>query len=212
MTTGDGSQTIYSEVFQEGYHSTHGAVTESTHIFIDAGLRTCSGEDIRVFEVGFGTGLNAYLTLTEVSKRRMKVCYESIELFPLERSVTDNLDYPDYLGADAAIFKVIHDASWNLPMEISPFFCLYKIKANLLDFELTGEYDLVYFDAFSPVQQPELWSEGVFRKVYAHMKEGGILVTYCAKGIVRRTLEKTGFITERLPGPPGKREMLRARK
>jgi tRNA U34 5-methylaminomethyl-2-thiouridine-forming methyltransferase MnmC len=211
-TTGDGSQTVYSEQFQEGYHSVHGAVTESEHIFIDAGFRVCQRGNIRIFEAGFGTGLNAYLTFIEAAKRNVTVDYRSIELFPLDTSVIDQLNYPEFLASDTAVFKVMHDVSWNSATEISTGFCLRKIKADLLEFEPVDDFDLVYFDAFSPVQQPALWSEAIFKKLYTHMSEGGILVTYCAKGIVRRTLEKVGFVTERLPGPPGKREMLRARK
>lgn len=212
MTTGDGSQTVYSELFHEGYHSVHGAVTESKHIFIDAGFCVCLRDSIRIFEVGFGTGLNAYLTFTEAAKRNVKVDYHAIELFPLDKWVIDQLDYPEFLTAEMAIFKALHDVSWDCTTEISSGFCLRKIKADMLEFELTGNFDLVYFDAFSPVQQPSLWSEQIFEKLYTHMSKGGLLVTYCAKGIVRRTLEKVGFMTERLPGPPGKREMLRARK
>ncbi len=212
QNTDDGSKTVYSEAYKETYHSVNGAITESMHVFINAGFRICKQNPLHILEIGFGTGLNVFLTLIEAQKQGIPVEYQSIELFPLESAIFEHLGYAKSLSFDESLFKAIHDAPWDSEVEISPRFQLHKIKADLLKFNFTDNYDLIYFDAFSPVTQPELWSEEIFGKLFEHMNEGGILTTYCAKGIVRRTLEKIGFKTERLPGPPGKREMLRATK
>ncbi|HEY4789060.1 MAG TPA: tRNA (5-methylaminomethyl-2-thiouridine)(34)-methyltransferase MnmD [Bacteroidales bacterium] len=212
QNTVDGSKTVYSDVFQETYHSVNGAVTESIHVFIDAGFKACQKNPAQIFEVGFGTGLNAFLTLIESEKLNIKIEYQSIELFPLGSIEFEQLKYSRYLNSDEKTFKALHNAPWNKKTEITPDFQLYKIKENLLDYSFTDSYDLVYFDAFSPSRQPELWSEDVFGKLFENMNENGILTTYCAKGAVRRILEKVGFKVERLSGPPGKREMLRAIK
>ena len=182
------------------------------HVFINTGFRTCTKNPVHIFEVGFGTGLNAFLTLIEAQKQSITVNYQSIELFPLEKNVFDNLDYADFLASNNIIFKALHEAPWNNKTQILPCFQLTKIKEDLLNFNFSENYDLVYFDAFSPATQPELWSEEIFDKLFKHLNEGGILTTYCAKGAVRRSLQNVGFKTERLPGPPGKREMLRATK
>jgi tRNA U34 5-methylaminomethyl-2-thiouridine-forming methyltransferase MnmC len=211
-TTTDGSKTIFSTRFQECYHSINGAVTESMHVFINAAFNQCVKKQINIFEVGFGTGLNAFLTYIEAKKSDVTVNYHSIELFPLEETMVHSMEYPQFLLADQDVFSTLHNAPWNEEVKISDNYVLKKIKENLLEICLMEFYDLVYFDAFSPTQQPELWTEPVFRKLYERMNTGGLLTTYCAKGIVRRTLNKVGFVTERLPGPPGKHEMLRARK
>jgi tRNA U34 5-methylaminomethyl-2-thiouridine-forming methyltransferase MnmC len=211
-TTADGSKTVFSERFQESYHSVNGAVTESLHVFIKAGLLECGKNLLNIFEVGFGTGLNAYLTYIEAGKRNIQVNYHAVELYPLEDSVIALLDYPEMLIADAGIFSALHQAPWEETVMISKDFALKKMRSDLVTIELIESYDLIYFDAFSPAQQPELWDESIFTKLYRHLNKGGILTTYCAKGDVRRTLKKIGFTTERLPGPPGKHEMLRGRK
>ena len=211
-TTADGSKTVFSERFQETYHSINGDVTESTHVFINAGLLECGKDLLHIFEVGFGTGLNAYLTYIDTGKRNVQVNYHAVELYPLEGSVIDALDYPELLHADPKVFQALHKAPMEENVVISPYFNLRKMKADLVKIELSEQYDLVYFDAFSPAQQPELWEESIFEKIFRHMNSSGILTTYCAKGDVRRTLKKIGFTTERLPGPPGKHEMLRAKK
>jgi tRNA U34 5-methylaminomethyl-2-thiouridine-forming methyltransferase MnmC len=211
-TTADGSKTVFSETFQECYHSINGAVTESMHVFIDAGYRACDKDSISIFEVGFGTGLNAYLTYLEAKKHNIGVNYHAIEMFPLEDFLIAMLDYPEFLSTDMDAFRVFHDSTWNKTVMVSSNFSFKKIKSDLLKIDFTEKYDLVYFDAFSPNQQPELWTEFVFKKLFDQMNSGGILTTYCAKGDVRRTLNKVGFTVERLPGPPGKHEMLRARK
>jgi tRNA U34 5-methylaminomethyl-2-thiouridine-forming methyltransferase MnmC len=182
------------------------------HVFINAGLRVCVKNPIHIFEVGFGTGLNALLTLIEAEKQHVHIGYQSIELFPIDQKLYQSLDYSSPLAMPKDLFEALHTAPWNKKTEILPGFELKKTQADLLTAQLEDTFDVVYFDAFSPVTQPGLWTEEIFDKIYNQMNEGGILTTYCAKGIVRRTLEKTGFKTERLPGPPGKREMLRAIK
>jgi len=212
QNTDDGSKTIYSETYKETYHSVNGAVTESMHVFINAGFRFCSQNPIKILEIGFGTGLNALLTLREAKIKAVMVEYQSLELFPLEKSWIQKLDYSVELSTDLSIFSALHETPWGRNIEIIPGFQLYKMNADLVKFDFFDHYNLIYFDAFSPETQPELWTFDIFKKIFEHMKEGGILTTYCAKGIVRRTLQEVGFRTERLPGPPGKREMLRATK
>lgn len=212
--TSDGSDTLYSEEMMESYHSLNGAVQESMHVFIDAGFSQINKQHIRIFEVGFGTGLNCALTWREAKKRNIQVEYETTEAFPIPEEIYQKLNYPEIieeLGAKA--FEFIHSSPWgkwvNLEKEN------FTIKKNNVDFIgqiIEGMYDLVYYDAFAPNKQSELWDESLFLKLYDSMNPGGILVTYCAMGEVRRRLQRAGFKTERMPGPPGKREMLRAIK
>jgi len=210
--TADGSNTIFSDIFLESYHSMNGAVTESIHVFIEAGLKSCIKKSIRVFEVGFGTGLNALLSCIEAQKQLITVEYHSVELYPIAMEFVDHLNYHDFLSSDIQLLKAMHEAPWNKTIQISPNFLLKKINVSLLDISLSDFYDVVYFDAFSPAIQPELWTMDIFAKFYNHMFSGGILTTYCAKGEVRRNMLASGFEVERLAGPPGKREMLRAKK
>ncbi|MDR0743798.1 MAG: tRNA (5-methylaminomethyl-2-thiouridine)(34)-methyltransferase MnmD [Tannerella sp.] len=214
-TTEDGSHTLYVAEMDECYHSTHGAVQESMHVFIRDGLhafmqQTSGG--INVLEIGFGTGLNAFLTLCEAEKWKRPVRYTSLELYPLAADEAVLLNYPEILHADEQWFEKIHRSSWDTEELITPCFTLCKVKADFTRYELQGLYDVIYFDAFSPEKQPELWSEDGFRKIYAHSTHGAVLTTYCAKGAVRRALQSAGFVVERLAGPPGKREILRGAK
>ena len=205
IPTSDGSKTIYSSRFGEHYHSTYGAASESKHVFIEAGYLTAPVEPVSVLEIGFGTGLNAWLTLQQAGRLRRRTCYEAVELYPIDDAVVCEL-------SDDAVFRSLHAAVWELPVEITPWFVLYKRKSDLLKTTLLRKYDLVYFDAFSPAVQPEMWTRDIFTRLYEAMNPGAILTTYCAKGAVRRTLQDAGFSVERLPGPAGKREILRARK
>ena len=212
--TSDGSDTLYSEEMMESYHSLNGAVQESMHVFIDAGFSQINKPHIRIFEVGFGTGLNCALTWLEAKKKIIRVDYETTDAFPVPEDIYRKLNYPEIieeLGAES--FGLIHSASWGkwevLEKEI------FTIKKNNVDFigqNIEGMFDLVYYDAFAPNKQSELWDESLFVKIYDTMNPGGILVTYCAMGEVRRRLQRAGFKTERIPGPPGKREMIRAVK
>ena len=210
--TADGSNTVFSDAFSETYHSVNGAVTESKHVFIDAGLKSCSKKHIRIFEVGFGTGLNALLSIIEGQKQNLVIDYHSVELYPIDMSMVEQINYPDFLSSEIKLFKSMHEASWDAPVPIVSGFRLKKMNAGIREVSLTEKYDVVFFDAFSPAVQPDLWTADIFRKLYKHTAEGGVLTTYCAKGEVRRTMVASGFTVERLPGPPGKREMLRATK
>jgi tRNA U34 5-methylaminomethyl-2-thiouridine-forming methyltransferase MnmC len=214
IKTSDGSHSLYLKDRDETYHSKHGAIQESRHVFIGAGLRPIieSGlKEINILEVGFGTGLNALLTLIEAEKSKLVIRYTSLEAFPLSIEVINQLNYGTVLEADNE-FKKIHESPWKEPQKISSNFTLKKEETRLEDFEPEDQFDLVYFDAFAPTVQPELWTESIFRKMYAALNNGGVLVTYCSKGAVRRAMIAVGFTVERLPGPPGKREILRARK
>ncbi|MFZ4400739.1 MAG: tRNA (5-methylaminomethyl-2-thiouridine)(34)-methyltransferase MnmD [Bacteroidales bacterium] len=215
--TEDGSPTLFSETYGEHYHSIHGAIQESKHIFIQAGFNALEKKsgNINILEIGFGTGLNALLTLQEAAIFSTKINYVSIEPVILEKSIFSQLNYADLLNNKSlqfAFFKM-HETPWNFPHYISEQFILHKIEAKLQEVELAENvFDLVYFDAFSPEIQPELWELQIFNKIYASMKNKGILCTYSAKGIVKRALKSAGFEIENLPGPIGKRQITRARK
>ena len=193
----------------------HGALQESYHVFIHQGLFRYSDRVLDVLEMGFGTGLNALITLLEAPARKLQVRYTTLEAFPLDASSWNALDYGDHFPdhpAAGSNFRSMHEAPWGSPVGITDGFTLHKIQTDLLSYSSLPAFDLVYFDAFGARVQPELWSERVFRCMYGALRPGGTLVTYAAKGSVRRTMEAVGFRTERLPGPPGKREMLRANK
>jgi tRNA U34 5-methylaminomethyl-2-thiouridine-forming methyltransferase MnmC len=221
--TEDGSHTLHVPEIDECYHSAHGAVRESMHIFIHAGLHVflSAGEPdrfrtakygIRVLEIGFGTGLNVYLTLSEAERLKTGIHYTSLELYPLAVDDALRLNYPERLHADRRLFEKIHRSTWEEEVDITPYFTLRKVKVDFTAYEPPGVFDVIYFDAFSPEKQPELWTEDGFEKIYGHSGSGAVLTTYCAKGAVRRALQSVGFAVERLPGPPGKREILRGRK
>ncbi len=211
QATEDGSQTLFVPSLDEHYHSVKGALTESLHIFIRMGLQECRAAEPRVLEVGFGTGLNALLTLQE-GKR--VVHYTTLERFPLPLEVVEKLDYPALVSAEAASsFLALHRGPWNQWVQITPDFHLRKMETDFTTLQLKEKYDVIYFDAFAPEKQPEMWSQEIFQRMFECLDTDGILVTYCAKGEVRRMLQRAGFTVERLPGPPqGKREILRARK
>jgi len=213
IKTEDGSVTISRPDLEETFHSVHGAITESMHVFIDHGIRAFNGMEATIFELGFGTGLNVLLTLLEARWKGLDITYYTVESCPLEPAVIAQLNYPSLLpGKPKEELTRIHAAPWGQMTEIEPHFRLFKRLSSFEDFHHSAQYDVVYFDAFAPSVQPELWIIDVFRTLFAHMNPGGILVTYSAKGQVRRNLKEAGFITERLPGAPGKREMLRAVK
>lgn len=213
QTTADGSHTLYVQELNENYHSTNGAIAESMHVFIEAGLNKVSKQEIHLLEIGFGTGLNALLTILVSGNTSKKVFYTGLELFPVDDSIISQLNYPAILGDESRkTYKAIHDSPWNEPVRMNDCFQLKKITADALEYSYKEKFDLVYFDAFSPDVQPEMWTNTLFEKLYNCMNPGALLVTYCAKGSVRRTMQQTGFVAERLPGPKGKREMLRATK
>lgn len=216
ITTADGSRTIHIPEWNENYHSSHGALQEARHVFLKHGF-DLFGErtEISIFEVGFGTGLNAILTLQEAEKRRIHVHYAGIEAFPVSEEELKALAYETLLDDDTARlhYAEMHAAKWNVPQQVSDYFTLHKIHEKLEDFTFSGQQpDLVYFDAFGPRTQGDMWALEHFKKIYEALKPGGVLVTYCAQGQVKRDLKAAGFSIEALPGPPGKREMTRGRK
>ncbi len=211
--TGDGSHSVVEEDTGITYHSRHGAIQESRHVFIEAGLHaaqsTFPADTLSVFEMGFGTGLNAFLTAIEALGRQ-PVRYVALDAYPLELGTIILLNYPEQLGHED-LFNAIQLAPWNALAPIHNAFSLQKQAAGLLDYACGQRFHLIYFDAFAPEAQPELWTEAVFKKLGACMYPGGLLVTYCSKAAVRRALEAAGWQVEKLPGPAGKREMARAR-
>ncbi len=216
IKTKDGSHSLYLPEMDEHYHSIHGAITESQHVFITAGLKakTQDQDQVRVLEVGFGTGLNACLTAIELIHSDCVVEYLGIEAFPLEKEIYFKLNYGEQLGTlFKQFFRTIHEGEWEQLLSVHPKFMLKKTANTIQEIQLDAYYDVIYFDAFAPEKQEEMWGEAVFQKLFDCLYEGGILVTYCVKGVIRRRLQSIGFKIEKLPGPVGgKREMLRARK
>lgn len=215
INTSDGSHTIYLPEMNELYHSVNGAITESEYVYIDQGYRFFQGENPKVFEVGFGTGLNCLLTVLQAEKDKRPTFYISIEKYPLEKNITSQLNFGQLISVEAQhIFEKIHDCNWNEVEPISKNFSLLKIKADLIDSNLTQieNCNIIYFDAFGPDKQSEMWTPPIFNKISSLTADRGVLVTYSAKGEVRRGLATSGFEMERLPGPPGKIHMLRGIK
>ena len=213
VITKDGSHSIYVQTLDEHYHSIHGAITESQHVFIEAGLVQLKKNHIRILELGFGTGLNALLTLAETNESDRSIYYTGIEKYPLERTITDSLNYESIAALNIpGMLKRIHESTWQKEVLIKPGFILKKLKCDMHELEQKDEFDLVYFDAFAPEKQPELWTVELFRQIFLSMKSHSILTTYSSKGMVRRNLKAAGFHVEKIPGPPGKREMTRAYK
>ena len=220
ITTADGSKTIHLEQWNEQYHSKHGAVQEAMHVFIKHGLHYSHSEfkpepqkTLNILEIGFGTGLNAFLTCLESKKLPYTVHYEGVEAYPVSEDEISQLNYIEQIDKEQAhVFNKMHETPWETPCEITPYFKLTKRQQFFADITDVNRFDLIYFDAFGARVQPELWTEAIFGIMYKALKEEGVLVTYAAKGSVRRAMQAVGFTVERLPGPPGKREMLRAVK
>jgi tRNA U34 5-methylaminomethyl-2-thiouridine-forming methyltransferase MnmC len=213
VLTSDGSHTIFVPELNEHYHSVHGAVQESEFIFIRNGLETCDADPLNIFEVGFGTGLNALLTAIKGIEGKREVMYTSIEKYPLVPEITGSLNYDHFTRKEGRdIFRLIHSVPWNKNVRICRNFTLNKIEGDLTSFMIPGRYDLIYFDAFGPDKQPAMWSAEVFASIGAATLQNGIFVTYSAKGEVKRKLQAAGFEVKLLPGPPGKRQIIRAVK
>jgi tRNA U34 5-methylaminomethyl-2-thiouridine-forming methyltransferase MnmC len=218
VLTKDGSHTIEIPAMNVTYHSIHGAIQESMHVFIQAGLREYAATTpLRIFEMGFGTGLNALLTLIEAETNKFSIHYTTIELFPLQSTETGSLNYCKQLHRPdiQLLFEQLHSSDWEKDVLITNHFSLHKSAISLLNINHHGSirpYDLVFYDAFAPSAQPELWTTVIFEKLYALLIPGGKLLTYCSKSDVRRSLSAAGFVVEKIPGPPGKREMVRAEK
>jgi len=219
ITTADGSVTISIPSSGVTYHSKHGAIQESMHVFIGAGLHYMIAKDLtrnllRIVEMGFGTGLNALLVLQHSIRSGINIHYETIEAFPLENVVYTQLNYCAQLQAPELqpLFLQLHESAWETTHQITPRFSFRKRNSTLEKFTRDEPVDLIFYDAFAPSAQPELWTTEVFSKLFAMMATGGVLTTYCSKGDVRRAMVAAGFSVEKIPGPPGKREMVRAGK
>lgn len=207
VLTGDGSHTFFVPELGEHYHSVHGAIRESLHIFIRNGYEKVPVNAVSILEAGFGTGLNALLTILASQADRKHVTYETWEAYPLDPAEYNILNYPEILETGYDSFRNIHGAEWGMEVPVNSLFSIKKIQDDIRNFKSDNFYDLVYFDAFGPDYQPELWETRVFRNISSRMKENSRLVTYSAKGQVRRNLRDAGFSIEKAPGPPGKREI-----
>lgn len=220
ITTADGSKTIQLVDLDEQYHSLHGALQESEYVFIKQGLQHVIQDkhnqtnSISILEIGFGTGLNAMTTLAKTKNCQTPISYVGVEAYPISAEEVLELNYNNlFLDANInELYKDIHSCSWEKPVKITPYFTLEKQQKSFNEIADKNVYNLIYFDAFGPRIQPELWIESVFKTMFDSLKEDGVLVTYSAKGSVRRAMQSVGFLVEKLPGPPGKREMLRARR
>ncbi len=214
IITSDGSTTIHLTEWNEQYHSTHGAIQEAYHVFIKSGLALFENQSISILEIGFGTGLNCLITYFESQKLNLDVDYVGVEAYPVLKNELEQLNYVEQLNFDngSEIFERIHSEKWEQSCEVNSHFVLTKRKQFFQDIKDNSIYNLIYFDAFGARVQPELWTIKILKKMYTSLKKDGVLVTYSAKGSVRRTLIEVGFKVEKLQGPPGKREMLRAIK
>lgn len=218
MLTADGSESLYIPELDEHYHSHHGALQESVHVYIKSGIDYILNEGCKspkIFELGMGTFLNTFLTLAYAEKNEIHIAYQGIEKFPVDPAALKKMNYTSqpYLKNYAPLCHLILDAEWEDEVNISPYFKMTKTYGDFLTFSNPIDYfDLIYFDAFGFRAQSEMWSEKVFQKCFNLLKPGGVLVTYAAKGVVRRTMESIGFHVDRIQGAPGKREMMRAKK
>jgi len=213
ITTIDKSTTLYSEKFDEHYHSTFGAINESTHIFINEGLLYSKLKTVNIFEVGFGTGLNAFLTYIQSQKLNIEVNYTCIEKYPIDLQIANQLNYPNLISPqNKNVFELLHSCKWEENILINNSFNFKKVLKDFTEFEFSDKYDIIYFDAFAPEKQPELWRLEIFKKIYDALNNQGILTTYSSKGIVKNNLREAGFSVKRLKGPEGKRHILRAEK
>lgn len=215
VISADGSHTIISPTFNVPYHSKHGAIIESEVVFIQAGLQhffdTHHPTEIQVFEMGFGSGLNALMTKLWTDKFQLHVNYHSIEAFPLPENLFQSLNYGEILR-DQETFLQLHTCAWDEEKKISNYFLLKKYQGDVESVSLTTNFHVIYYDAFAPSSQPHLWQYEMMLKMFGALSNNGILVTYCAQGAFKRTLKEVGFTVECIPGPPGKREMVRAIK
>jgi len=214
--TGDGSSTIHNTKLDENYHSTYGALQEAVHVFIENGLKKSISDfninkRLNILEVGFGTGLNCYLSLQYAISNKQNISYTGVESSPLELDVIHQLDYK-LSKEEKVLFKKLHLSNWGDSVHISPYFKFFKQNIKFQNFVSKSKFDVIYFDAFGPRVENFLWHINIFNQCFQLLNNNGSFVTYCAKGQVRRDLISSGFEVERLPGPPGKREMLRAIK
>lgn len=214
IRTKDGSTTIHIKDWDECYHSKHGAIQEAQHVFIKNGLALYQNQSVSILEIGFGTVLNAFITYLESKKLGLEINYVGVEAYPVSISELSAMNYVSELNADDknAIFNLFHESNWEEKVIIDPFFTITKRQQFFEEITDCEQYDLIYFDAFGYRVQPDLWSTSIFKKMHTALRPGGKLVTYAARGVVKRSMIEVGFTVEKLPGPPGKREMFRATK
>jgi tRNA U34 5-methylaminomethyl-2-thiouridine-forming methyltransferase MnmC len=214
ITTNDGSTTIHLPELNESYHSKHGAIQEAYHVFIKNGLSLFEGKSVSILEIGFGTGLNSFITYLEAQKSNQTIDYVGVEAYPVAVEEALQMNYVKELNAnqEADIFKDMHEAVWEEKVAISDDFSLTKRQQLFQDINDEDAYNLIYFDAFGFRVQPELWSLEVFQKMYNALKINGVIVTYACRSSIKNAMIECGFKVEKLPGAPGKREMLRAKK
>ena len=216
IETADGSTSFYNEELDETYHSRHGAIQESLHVFIGAGLLPMQElkKEISILEMGFGTGLNAWLTTIKAADLNLKISYTTLEAFPISNAQVDKLNYSEWGKSETEkkYLSKIHEVPWGEFNDINKHFRIKKLKINFEDFYADQVFDLIFFDAFGPDIQPDLWGDEIFKRMYQALKPGGTLVTYSVKGSVRRAMKSVGFVVKKIPGPPGKREISRAVK
>lgn len=207
--TEDGSHTLYLPEMDEHFHSIHGAIQESMHVFIENGLNRCRKQELNILEIGFGTGLNALLSW--LHRNGKTIHYYSLEKYPLTANEFTQLNYAQHYSEETQSFFIkLHQSEWEIPQAITPNFNLTKLNCDFRTIDLSNlpKFDLIYFDAFAPSKQPDMWTDAIFERISKRCQPGGIITTYCAKGDVRRSLQKNGFAMQRLPGPPGKNQML----
>ena len=214
IQTADGSSSLLVEDWGETYHSRHGAIQEAQHVFIQNGLSLFQEQSVAVLEIGFGTGLNAFITFLEAEKRQLKIDYVGVEAYPILKEEAEQLNYVTQLDANQydAQFQLMHASEWGINTAISEYFTLTKRQQYFNEIDDKNRFELIYFDAFGFQYQPELWSVEIFRKMFEALKPNGILVTYACRGPIKRAMQEAGFSTRKLAGPPGKREMLKAEK
>ena len=212
VITNDGSHSIFNPEVNETYHSKHGAIVEAEHVFIKNGLLAENKIQYNMLEVGFGTGLNALLTAQKAQQKKNMINYHAIELYPVPKESYSQLNFTELIGEEKSKLLILHECKWEKEQVINNFFKLTKNEISLDKYTSKIKFDIIYFDAFSPEKQPELWTIEIFKKMYDLLNEDGFLVTYCAKGSVKRTMKAVGFEIIVLDGPPGKRQMTRANK
>lgn len=213
IQTNDGSTTIHLPEWNESYHSKHGSIQEAYHVFIKNGLSTLDRKSIAILEIGFGTGLNAFITYLEAKSRNQKIDYVGVEAFPVELNEALQMNFVQLINQnESPFFLKMHEAIWEKKLNISDNFSLTKRKQLFQEINDDNAFDLIYFDAFGFRVQPELWSEEIFLKMYNALKGNGVLVTYACRSSIKNAMLSAGFFVEKLPGAPGKREMLRAIK
>lgn len=221
VETRDHSHTLYVPELDETYHSRNGAVEEAMYVYIGRGMSdwpgstqpAARGSAIRILEIGFGTGLNAWLTALESEQLNIQCIYHSLETFPLPENLVEQLNYTDNSSnSEKQLFARLHQSAWNMPVHITPYFELKKEQISLQEYQPQITFDVIYFDAFAPEKQPEMWTETIFKKLFDCLNPEGVIVTYSSKGDIKRLWKQIGFEVERLPGPPMKRHMLRGKK